>query len=717
MTELYIDPIAAELSLPRRGVAAVAELLEGGATVPFIARYRKEVTGSLDEVAVTAIRDRLHQLRELDKRRAAVLKSLEETGKLTDELKAKVLAAPSLSILEDIYLPYRPKRRTRATVARDRGLEPLAERIFHQTDGDVFAEAARYIDEEKGVATAEDALAGARDIIAEWINEHAEARAHIRRLFFEKGEFVARVIRGKETEGAKFRDYFDWRERAMSVPSHRLLAVRRGEKEGVLLLRVTAPEEEACIMLDQIFVRAANAAAEQVKMAVRDAYKRLLALSMETEVRAATKEQADAQAIEVFKTNLRQLLMAPPLGHHRVMAVDPGFRTGCKIVCLDENGKFLTNDTIFPTGSAVERESAGRTVRRLCEQYRIAYISVGNGTASRETEQFLREAGLGDDVAVVMVSESGASIYSASEVAREEFPDFDVTVRGAISIGRRLMDPLAELVKIDPKSIGVGQYQHDVDQTHLKNGLDDVVISCVNQVGVELNTASKELLTYVSGIGPTRAQAIVRYREDRGRFNSREDLYHVPGLGPKAVEQAAGFLRIRDGANPLDASAVHPESYGIVERMAQDLGCRVGDLMRKSEVRSRIVLKDYITSSVGLPTLEDIYEELAKPGRDPRAEFTVVTFKEGITTINDLKIGMRLTGIVTNVTRFGAFVDIGVHVEGLVHISQMSEKFVRDPNDVVRVQQPVEVTVLEVDVPRQRIALSMRRDANKHVVR
>jgi len=710
MEQKYLRKIAAELTLPLRSVSAAVELLDDGSSVPFISRYRKEATGSLDEVAVTQIRDRIHQLRELDKRRETILKSLMEQKKLTDELKAAVMAAETMSVLEDIYLPYRPKRRTRATKAREKGLEPLAQKIFDQGAFDVMAEAAKYIDEEKKVKDADEALAGARDIIAEWVNENADVRAKLRELFSEKGEFVSRVVRGKEEDGAKFRDYFNWTEPAKTVPSHRLLAVRRGEKESVLLLRVAAPENEALTILEEHFLKADNEAGRQVKMALEDSYKRLLSLSMETEVRMATKGRADQEAVEVFKKNLSQLLMESPLGHYRVMAIDPGFRTGCKVVCLDENGKFLVNETVYPIGSAAQQDQARRVIRDLCERFRVRFIAVGSGTASRETEEFVRAIGLPAEIHVMVVNESGASIYSASEVARQEFPDFDVTVRGAISIGRRLMDPLAELVKIDPKSIGVGQYQHDVDQGLLKRSLDDTVISCVNRVGVELNTASKQLLTYVSGLGPTRAQAIVDYRETNGRFQTREDLYNVAGLGPKAVEQAVGFLRIRDGSNPLDASAVHPERYGMVDQIARDLGCSVPQLMRNEALRKRIDPGKYVSETVGLPTLEDILDELARPGRDPRKEFKIFQFKEGITKPEDLEPGMKLPGVVTNVTNFGAFVDLGVHMDGLIHISQLSDKYIKDPNEIVQVNQKVEVTVLEIDLARGRIALSMKKD-------
>ena len=708
MPEQYIAKIAQELSVKPSGVGAAAELLDSGATVPFISRYRKEATGSLDEVQITAIRDRLHELRELDKRRATVLSSIEEQGKLTDELKDKVLAAETMSELEDLYLPYKPKRRTRATVAKEKGLEPLAQLIFRQGNIDVEKEAAKYVDPDKKVMSVDEALAGSRDIIAEWVNENAGAREKIRQLFFEKGVFKAKVIKGKEEAGKNYQDYFEWEEAVKSVPSHRLLAVRRAEKEEILLLKVVAPENEALAILEAQFVLGAGRASQEVRMAIFDSYKRLLSLSMETDIRLVTKEQADKEAIKVFTQNLRQLLLAPPLGQRPVMAIDPGFRTGCKVVCLDSQGKLLHNDTIFPTGSDLQQEEAGRTVKILCQRYGVEFIAIGNGTAGRETETFVRKIGLAASIQVVVVNESGASIYSASDVAREEFPDQDVTVRGAISIGRRLMDPLAELVKIDPKSIGVGQYQHDVDQALLKQSLDDVVISCVNLVGVELNTASKQLLTYVSGLGPSRAQAIIDFRNSHGAFLSRQQLYEVTKLGNKAIEQAAGFLRVRDGENPLDASAVHPESYFVIDLMSRDLGCSLRELMHQDAMRQAVNLQKYVTDKIGLPTLNDIMAELAKPGRDPRDQFEAFRFTEGVQKPEDLKLGMKLPGIVTNITNFGCFVDIGVHLDGLVHISQMSDKFVRDPNDVVKVHQEVKVTVMEVDLDRKRIALSMK---------
>ena len=708
MKTAHFDLIASEINLPRKKVQAAVELLDNGATVPFIARYRKEATGSLDEVQITAIRDRINQLRELDKRRDTVLETIDKQGKLTPELKEKILAAETLSVLEDLYLPYKPKRRTRATIAKERGLEPLAELIFGQTDVDLAQEAQQYVDPEKKIASVEDALKGARDIVAEWVNENTEARSRMRELFFDEGIFQSHVVEERNPDAPNYKDYFNWQEPVKNIPSHRMLAVRRGEKEGLLALKVAVPETAALKILNELFIKADNAAAEQVLQAYEDGFKRLLAPSMETEIRLAVKERADREAIEVFAKNLRQLLMAPPLGQHAVMAIDPAFRTGCKVVCLSPQGQMLHYSTIFPVGKTEQQVQARQTIPALCQQYHIEFIAIGNGTACRETEAFVRSLDLPLEVHVLIVPEHGASVYSASDVAREEFPNHDVTVRGAVSIGRRLMDPLAELVKIDPKSIGVGQYQHDVDQKLLKQSLDDVVVSCVNLVGVELNTASKQILTYVSGLGPARAQTIIDYRNDKSVFRSREELFDVSGLGPKAIEQAAGFLRIRDSENPLDASAVHPESYHLVESMARDLTCSVRDLMQNDDIRRRIDLKKYITDAIGMPTLEDIYAELAKPGRDPRAEFTMFRFREGVEKIEDLKPGMKLPGIVTNITNFGAFVDIGVHCDGLVHISQLSEKYVKRVEDVIAMHQPVEVTVLQVDLPRRRIALSMK---------
>jgi protein Tex len=703
----HFKKIALELSITEKQVSTTAGLLDEGATVPFISRYRKELTGSLDEVQVAAIRDRIQQLRELDKRREAILKSLAEMGKLSPELEKQINEAETMVALEDIYLPYRPKRKTRATTAREKGLQPLADFVMEQSRADLDAEAAKYVDEEKGVNTTEEALAGARDIIAEHISENAEVRTKMRQLFLEKGTFQSKVITGKEQEGIKYRDYFDWIEPVKSIPSHRILAIRRGEKEEMLWLDIQPPEEEAVSMLEQLFVKATNASSQQVKLAIADGYKRLLKPSMETEIRLFTKKKADEEAIRVFAENARQLMMAAPLGQKRIMAIDPGFRTGCKVVCLDEQGKLLEYTAIFPhTGSGGVKE-AEKTTWHLFEKYNIEAIAIGNGTAGRETELFVRNLNL-PGVVIVMVNESGASIYSASDVAREEFPGKDVTVRGAVSIGRRLMDPLAELVKIDPKSIGVGQYQHDVDQNKLQASLDDTVISCVNAVGVELNTASKQILAYVSGLGPQLAQNIVDHRNEHGAFKRRDQLKKVARLGDKAFEQAAGFLRIRDAENPLDTSAVHPERYALVEQMAKDLKCSVNELMSNAPLRKSIPLQKYVTEIVGLPTLNDIMAELAKPGRDPREQFEAFSFTDGVNGINDLKIGMKLPGIVTNITNFGAFVDIGVHQDGLVHLSQITNRFIKDPNEVLKVHQKVEVTVTEVDVNRKRIALSMK---------
>lgn len=710
MLQDYSHKIAAELGVSNRQVAATMALLEEGATVPFIARYRKEVTGSLDEVAIASIRDRSEQLKELDKRRESILKSLEEQQVLSDELRKKVEAAETMAVLEDIYLPYKPKRRTKATIAREKGLEPLATRLMEQDKLDIQAESQAYVDAEKGVNSGEEALEGARHIIAERINEDATARSRMRELYLKEGSFRSRVMTGKEEEGAKFKDYFEWEEPVGKAPSHRVLAMRRGEKELVLMLDI-APEETAAIdLLEKQFVKAGNAAAEQVKLAVKDAYKRLLKPSMETEIRLNTKKKADEEAIKVFADNLRELLLAAPLGQKNVLAIDPGFRTGSKLVCLNAQGRLLHYETIFPNEPQRKVGESANILFELCEKFQVEAIAIGNGTASRETESFVRSLKLPGNPLVVMVNESGASIYSASEVAREEFPNEDLTVRGSVSIGRRLMDPLAELVKLDAKSIGVGQYQHDVDQVQLKQSLDDTVMSCVNRVGVEVNTASKQLLTYVSGLGPSLAQNIIDYRNENGPFKSRKALKKVPRLGDKAFEQAAGFLRIHQAGHPLDGSAVHPERYPIVEQMALDLNCSIAELMSSKEKRAQIDLKKYVSETVGLPTLEDIMSELEKPGRDPREGFEVFAFAEGVNEVEDLKVGMKLPGIVTNVTNFGAFVDIGVHQDGLVHISHLADKFVSNPAEVVSVQQQVEVTVLEVDIARKRIGLSLKSD-------
>jgi len=708
MHEKQIAKIATELTLKQEQVAFTVALLDADATVPFIARYRKEATGSLNEVAITAIRDRIARLRHLEKRREAIVKSLDERGLLTDELHSEINGAETMPALEDIYLPYRPKRRTRATLACERGLEPLAELLFTQDDIEPQSEAEAFLDDETGVASAEEALAGARDIVAEWINEDTDARSRMRELFTAQATICSKVAPGKETEGAAYSDYFDWEESARDAPSHRILAMRRGEAESILRLRIAPEEETALAILEDIFVIGDNPASEQVRLAVHDSYRRLLGPAMETEMRAETKKAADTEAIRVFADNLRQLLMSPPLGRKRLLAIDPGFRTGCKVVCLDRQGALQHHCTIQPHAGAAEREDAAVTLKALCEKFRVNVIAIGNGTAGRETDVFIKTLDLPEHIQVVMVDEAGASVYSASDVAREEFPDHDITVRGAVSIGRRLMDPLAELVKIDPKSIGVGQYQHDVDQTALKLTLDDSVMGCVNSVGVEVNTASRELLSYVSGLGRQLAGNIVAYRDRQGPFKSRDMFKKVPRLGPKAFEQAAGFLRLADCSNPLDKSGVHPESYAVVNAMASDLGCTVGLLMQDEKLRERVRLENYVSDTVGLPTLQDIMDELARPGRDPRSQFETFAFDESVTCIEDVKAGMKLPGIITNVTAFGAFVDIGVHQDGLVHISELADAFVKDPGEIVKVRQKVEVTVLSVDLERGRIGLSMR---------
>ena len=711
MAELNTTRVADELGVKLWQIRSIESLLAEGATVPFVARYRKEQTGSLDEVVITRVRDRLAQLAEMDKRRQAILKSLEERELLTEELQKAIVAAETLTALEDIYLPYRPKRRTRATIAREKGLEPLAVLVLAQDEmTDPVQEALVFINEEKGVTSVEEALAGARDIIAELVNENADVRQSLRQLLTREGLLQSTLVKGKEEAGAKYRDYFELRELVSRMPGHRVLAVFRGEAEKYLQLAIHPSEEKALSILFRHFVKGQNPASDQVIMAMEDSYQRLLMPSLETDIRQEVKVRADVEAIRVFTQNLYELLMSPPLGSKTVLAIDPGYRTGCKVVCLDPQGTLLYNTTIYPTLSARQAEEAGKALSDIVRQFKVEAIAIGNGTAGRETEAFVRGLNLPGPITVVMVNESGASIYSASEVAREEFPDYDITVRGAISIGRRLMDPLAELVKIDPKSIGVGQYQHDVDQGKLKQSLDDVVMSCVNRVGVEVNTASKQILTYVSGIGPALGQNIIEYRNQNGPFKSRQELKKVSRLGPKAFEQAAGFLRFRDSENPLDSSAIHPENYALVGRMARDLNCSVWELMQNEELRRKIILDNYVSDAVGLPTLSDILQELNKPGRDPRAQFEVFNFAAGISSIDHLKPGMKLPGIVTNVTNFGAFVDIGVHQDGLVHISKLADHFVRRPGDVVKIQQKVEVTVLEIDRQRKRIILSMQKD-------
>lgn len=699
--------IATELGVAEKQVVATIELLDAGATVPFISRYRKEVTGSLDEVQVAAVRDRFQQLRELDKRREAILKALTALDKLSPELERQINEASDITTIEDIYLPYKPKRKTRASEARKKGLEPLALTLLEQGKGDPDSEAQAFLNEELGVNSTEEALAGARDIIAEIVNEHVELRTSMRQYFQQKSSFKSSVMKGKEEEGIKYKDYFDWEEPLKAAPSHRVLAMRRGENEAILKLE-TMPEEEGAIsIIEGQFIKGNSAAAKQVKMAIQDSYKRLLGPAMETEIRSFSKEKADAEAIRVFAENARQLLLAAPMGQKNVLAIDPGFRTGCKVVCLDRQGKLLENTAIYPhTGQGNVKNAADKIIE-LCKKHQVEAIAIGNGTAGRETEVFIRGLQI-PELTVVMVNENGASIYSASDVAREEFPTQDITVRGAVSIGRRLMDPLAELVKIDPKSIGVGQYQHDVDQNKLQQSLDDTVMSCVNAVGVELNTASKQVLAYVSGLGPQLAQNIVTYRNENGAFKNRDSLKKVPRLGDKAYEQAAGFLRIRDAEQILDASGVHPERYALVNKMARDLNCSVAQLVKDAELRKQIKLQQYVTEEIGLPTLNDIMNELAKPGRDPREQFEAFSFTDGVNEIADLRIGMKLPGIVTNITNFGAFVDIGVHQDGLVHTSQLADRFVANPNDVVKVHQKVEVTVVEVDAARKRISLSMK---------
>ena len=707
----HIEIIAQETGLKLSSVAATAKLLEEGGTVPFISRYRKEQTGSLDEVQITTIRDRLNQLVDLDKRREVILKSLDERKLLTEELKKKVLSAKTLSALEDVFAPFRPKRQTRATKAAEKGLTPLADWLLAHQNADPAEEAAKFLSEEKEkeVATAEDALAGARDIIAERVAEDAELRGSARKVYETEATIASKVLYGKEEENdaQKFRDYFDWSEPIDKIPSHRLLAIRRGAKEGFLIMRITADPEKIASFAIPTWVTGNGPASEEVVKAVEDGCKRLLMSSMETEARLASKKQADETAITVFADNLRELLLASPLGEKRVLAIDPGFRTGCKTVVLDRSGKLLHHTVLHCTaGSQSQVRAAAEEVTSLLKKHDIEAIAIGNGTASRETESFIRK--LKVTLPIIMVNESGASIYSASEVAREEFPNEDVTVRGAVSIGRRLMDPLAELVKIDPKSIGVGQYQHDVDERALKKSLDDTVISSVNAVGVEVNTASKQLLSYVSGLNSTLAGNIVAYRDTNGPFQSRNDLKSVPRLGEKSFEQAAGFLRVRGGKHPLDSSAVHPERYKLVEQMAKDNGYELKDLLGNPAARKNIQLQQYVSEEVGLPTLEDIVAELAKPGRDPRKQFEIFSFAEGVEKPTDLITGMKLPGIVTNVTAFGAFVDVGVHQDGLIHVSQLADKFVSDPAEIVKVGQKVHVTVTEVDLKRNRISLSMK---------
>jgi uncharacterized protein len=701
--------ISSSLDISSHQVVATATLLADGATVPFIARYRKEQTGQLDEMQIAAIRDGIERLADLDRRKKTILKSLSERDLLTGELNLAVEQASNLTALEDIYLPYRPKRRTRASIAQEKGLEPLATSIFKQTsNADPVKEAETYINTELDVPNTEEALAGARDIIAEWTNEDASARREIRQLIENRADVKSSVRKGAKEKGAKYRDYFDWEEPAKNAAGHRMLAMFRGEKEGILALKIRPPESQAVELLQKRFVKSSSPASKQVERAVEDAYKRLTAPSLESEYRVRLREKCDTEAIGVFATNMRELMMSAPLGQKTILALDPAFRTGCKTVCLDKQGKLLINTVVHLTSGERQAKEAAKILVKLCDKFSVEAIAIGNGTASRETEAFVKALPISDKIQVVVVNESGASVYSASEVAREEFPDQDITVRGAVSIGRRLMDPLSELVKIDPKAIGVGQYQHDVDQTKLKKSLDDVVMSCVNHVGVEVNTASKQLLSYVSGVGPSIAGKIVEHRDENGPFKSRAQLKKVPRLGSKAFEQAAGFLRIREAKNPLDGSAVHPERYKLVDQMSKDLNCTVKDLMSVDGLRKKIKLEQYATEEVGMPTLKDIMAELAKPGRDPREKFETFSFDEAVHTIKDVEVGMQLPGIITNVTNFGAFVDIGAHQDGLVHISELADQFVKDPAAVVKTNQKVTVTVMEVDLERSRIALSMK---------
>ncbi len=706
----YALRIAQALNLSEEQVRNTLDLLEIGATIPFISRYRKEATGSLDEVQIGNIKDLYAKWLELDKRRSAILDSISEQGKLTPELREKIEQADSMSVLEDLYLPYRPKRKTRASVAVEKGLQPLAKILLSQRQLDLEREAARFVSEEKGVASAEDALAGARDIIAELISENAGLRNRLRQTFLRYSRISTRLIPDKVDEDEKYRIYYKAEELLAKAPSHRILAMLRGEEEGILRVHIAPDEERTLADMKRRLIKNNSNGAQQVWMAATDAYKRLLQPQMETEMRKFYKEKADKEAISVFTKNARQLLLAAPLGQVTTLAIDPGFRTGCKVVILNPQGKLLYNETIYPHPPVAQYKLASDKLKRLVLQYQVDAIAIGNGTAGRETENFVRHIPFEREVKAFMVNESGASVYSASPVAREEFPNYDVTVRGAVSIGRRLMDPLAELVKIDPKSIGVGQYQHDVNQKMLQESLQATVESCVNYVGVELNTASKQLLSYVSGVGPALAQNIVDYRDENGPFESREGLKKVPRFGAKAFQQAAGFLRIREAENPLDGSAVHPESYKVVEKMAKDLDCSVADLIKNKELRQQIVLQNYTTATVGMPTLEDIMKELAKPGRDPRTQFEMFEFDKNVHTIRDLTVGMVLPGIITNITNFGCFVDIGVHQDGLIHISKLSDHRISDPSEVVHLNQKVMVRVESVEIERKRISLALEKE-------
>lgn len=706
MQTTYASLISKVLSVSEKQVLKTIELLDTGATIPFISRYRKEVTGGLNEVAIGEIKQQYGKLVELSKRKETILNSIEEQEKLTPELKKRIEDCWDSTELEDIYLPYKPKRQTRAEIARKKGLEPLAKILMAQNERDVYSKAGSFVNDD--VADSEEALQGARDIVAEWINENESARNAVRNVFRRESIISSKVIKGKEEEGAKYRDYFDFNEPLARCSSHRLLAMRRGETEGILRINISPDDEHSIETLNRKFVKGITEASEQVELAVKDSYKRLLKPSIETEFAALSKEKADSQAIKVFAENLKQLLLAAPLGQKRVLGIDPGYRTGCKLVCLDAQGNLLHNETIYPHPPQNERSKAGSKIVSLVSTYAVDAIAIGNGTAGRETEQFIVNLRYDRKVQVFVVSEDGASVYSASKIARDEFPEYDVTVRGAVSIGRRLMDPLAELVKIDPKSIGVGQYQHDVDQGKLKQSLDQTVENCVNQVGVNLNTASKHLLTYVSGLGPSLAQNIVDYRMEKGPFKSRKELMKVSRLGEKAYEQCAGFLRIPDAANPLDNSAVHPESYYIVETMATDLKCTVSDLIMQKDLKKKLQLDHYVSENTGMPTLLDIMDELDKPGRDPRQHIQVFEFDPNVRSITDLREGQILPGIINNITNFGCFVDIGVKEKGLVHISEMADRFVSDPTEIVSIHQHVQVKVLSIDFERKRIQLSMK---------
>ena len=706
MRSAHIQTISDVIHIKPHQVENTIHLLEEGATIPFISRYRKERTGNLDETQIALIKEKFAQLEEIEKRRQTILKSIADQELLTAELEDKIQKAQTMQELEDIYLPFKPKKRTKATKAREKGLEPLAKILMKQHETDPEGRAEEFVSEE--VSNSAEALQGARDIIAEWVNEAPKARNKIRRLFHKAARVESRVVKGMEEEGQKYKDYFEWSEIIRKAPSHRLLAIMRGEQEGYLKMKIEPEKEEAQKLLKDIFIKSNNPSTEHVIKALEDSYKRLLAPSMENEIKSFYKEKADEEAIRVFAENLRQLLLAPPLGQKRVMAIDPGYRTGCKVVCHDEQGNLKHNETIYPHKPQEEKKQAAKKITSLADAYKTEAIAVGNGTASRETEEFIRNLNFKEDMNLFIVSEDGASVYSASKAAREEFPDFDVTVRGAVSIGRRLMDPLAELVKIDPKSIGVGQYQHDVDQHKLKEKLDQVVESCVNLVGVNINTASKHLLNYVSGLGPQLAQNIIDYRKENGAFASRKEIKKVKRMGEKAFQQCAGFLRIDLANNPLDNSAVHPESYHIVEKMARDMNASVEELMKQKELRNQIVLKNYVTDEAGLPTLQDIMKELEKPGRDPRKQLKVFEFDKSLQTIDDLEPGMIVPGIINNITNFGAFVDIGIKENGLVHISNIANQYISNPADFLSLQQQVRVKILAVDKERGRIQLSMK---------